>query len=406
MTALLDTLRDQFPVLDQTVHGKRLVYLDNAATVHQPLPVLHAMDAFYRESNANVHRGVHLLSQRATDQFEAARVTISRFINARFAHEVIFTKGCTEAINLVAHSWGGANLREGDEVLLSHGEHHANIVPWQLVAERTGAVIRPIPLHDSGELDLEAFRAMLSDRVKLVGVKHVCNALGTIHPIAEIVQMAKSVGALVLVDGAQSLANVHVDVQTLGVDFYSMSGHKAYGPMGVGALYGREELLNAMPPFQGGGDMIRTVSFEKTTFNDLPNKFEPGTPNVAGVIGLAAALDWVAGLDSDSIKAHKQGLLDHATEELNRIEGVRIIGTAAQKAPVVSFVTDFAHPHDLGTIFDQHGVAIRAGHHCCMPLMKRFGVPGTARASFAVYNTNQDIIVLIEALRAAREIFA
>jgi cysteine desulfurase / selenocysteine lyase len=402
----LDLIQKQFPVLGRKVHGRRLVYLDNAATMQRPEVVLEAMNQFSRTMNANVHRGVHTLSQEATDSFEAARETVRDFVGAAESSEIIWTKGCTESLNLVAMSWGLANLKSGDEILLSTMEHHADIVPWQLVAERTGAVIRPIPISDECVIDLDALRAMVGPKTKVVGVKHVCNATGVINPVKEMGEIAHSVGAILVVDGAQALAHVKVDVRDLGADFYAMSSHKVYGPMGVGAVYGRREHLEAMPPFMGGGDMIRSVSFEKTTFNTIPNKFEPGTPNVPGVIGFARALDWVIVQGLEGLASHENELAVETRGALMEFEGVRLIGKSDNQAAVVSFVTEFAHPHDLGTILDEFGVAVRTGHHCCMPLMSRLGIPGTVRASFAAYNTKEDIKVLIEGLSKAREIFS
>lgn len=397
-------LRDDFPILNEEVRGKPLVYLDNAATTQKPQSVLDAMQHFYTHDNANVHRGVHLLSQRATDDFDRARVKLQRFVNASESSEIIFTKGCTEATNLVAASWGRANLREGDEILLSTMEHHANIVPWQIVAEEKGARIRPIPINDAGEIDLDAYRAMLNSRVKMVGVVHVSNSLGTINPVAEMIALAHGVGAKVLVDGAQALAHLPVDVQALDADFYAMSSHKMYGPTGVGALYGKRGLLEAMPPYQAGGDMIRTVSFEKTTYNELPNKFEPGTPNIAGVIGFGAAVDYLMGLDREAIADHEDHLTALANEALEAIPGVRLIGTARNKASVVSFTLEGAHPHDIGTILDMEGIAVRTGHHCCMPLMTRLGLPATVRASLALYNNAEDVARLASGLHKVKEV--
>ncbi|MCU0316008.1 MAG: cysteine desulfurase [Fimbriimonadaceae bacterium] len=400
------SLLDQFPLLKEKVRGHRLAYLDNAATTQKPLPVLEEMDRIYRTLNANVHRGVHTLSQQATDAFEEARAKVARFIKASEPAEVIFTKGCTESINLVAQSWGLANLKPGDEILLSHGEHHANIVPWQLAAERCGAVVRPIPIFESGELDLKALSEMVSSKTKVVGIKHVCNALGTINPIAEVVRLAHSVGAICIVDGAQGLAHEPVDVQAWGVDFYAMSAHKTYGPMGVGALYGKRSLLESMPPFMGGGDMIRTVSFDGTTFNEIPNKFEPGTPNVPGVVGFGAALDWLAAFGLPQATAIENDLADRAAAELSSLPGVVLRGTASQKVGIVSFTLDSVHPHDIGTILDSEGVAVRTGHHCCMPLMRRLNVPATVRASFALYNQPEDVEALIKGVQKVQKIFA
>lgn len=397
----------EFPALHQEVHGSRLVYLDNAATTQKPRCVLQAMDDYYREDNANVHRGVHTLSQRATDKFEAVRDRLQRHINASHREEVIFTKGCTEALNLVASSWGRMALRSGDVVLVSGMEHHANIVPWQMAAEAAGAAVEPIPITDRGEIDLGAYEALLGSRpVKMVAVKQACNAMGTRNPISAMARMAHAAGALITVDGAQGLPHGEVDVQAMGADFYSMSAHKAYGPMGVGALYGRRELLESMPPYQGGGDMIRTVSFEKTTYNSLPNKFEAGTPHVSGVIGFGEALAWLERTGPEAIRAHEASLLAEAAARLRETPGIRIIGEAEDKEAIISFVVEGVHPHDLGTILDRQGVGIRTGHHCCMPLMRRMNVPATARASFAAYNTKEDIDVLIAAVGQARAIFA
>ena len=394
-----------FPILSRTVHGRRLVYLDNGATTQKPETVIEAERTFYRESNANIHRGVHWLSQHATDLYEAGRKTVQRFINAAKAEEVVFTRGTTEAINLVAQSWGRAQLKAGDEILITTMEHHSNIVPWQLLCEQTGAVLKVAPINDAGELELDAFAALLGERTRLVAITHVSNALGTVNPLAGLIEQAHAVGAIVLLDGAQAVAHQAVDVQALGCDFYAFSGHKLYGPTGIGALYGRHALLAAMPPWQGGGDMIRTVSFERSTYADVPQRFEAGTPNIAGVVGLAAAIDYVSGIGMASIAVHEHALLEHATATLNGIPGLRLIGTAANKAGILSFMVDGIHPHDLGTILDAEGVAIRAGHHCAMPLMTRFGIPGTARASLGVYNDEADIAALAEAIEKAQHMF-
>lgn len=400
------SLRAEFPALDQEVHGHPLTYLDSAATTQKPRAVLRAVERFYEHDNANVHRGVHTLSQRATEDFEESRRKIQRFIGAKHEQEILFTKGCTEAINLVAQSWGRSNLNEGDIVLLSTMEHHANIVPWQMVCAETGAQVIPIPITDSGEIDLDAYAELLKGPVKLVGVKHVCNALGTINPVGEMIRMAHDAGAKTMIDGAQALAHERVDVVALDADFYSMSGHKVYAPTGIGALYGKKALLDAMPPYQGGGDMIRTVAFEKTTYNELPNKFEAGTPNIAGSIGFGAALDFVSSLGHTPIQLHEHALLEYGTARLNEIPGVTIYGKARNKAAILSFTMDCAHPHDIGTILDQSGVAVRTGHHCCMPLMTRLGIPGTTRASLAVYNSKEDLNRLAEGLIHVREVFA
>ncbi len=410
ITLDLKQIRTQFPALHQNVHGHPLVYLDSAATTQKPASVIVAETEFYERHNANVHRGVHLLSQLATDQFEAARSKLAEFIHAPDPATVLWTKGCTEAINLVAASWGGSNLQPGDVVLLSAMEHHANIVPWQLIAERTGAKILPFPISDQGDILLEELEALLkSHPVKLVGVKHVCNALGTVNPIEELARLAHAHGALILVDGAQGLAHCPLDVTASEVDFYAMSAHKAYGPTGVGALYGKRHLLESMPPYQGGGDMIRTVSWEGTTYNDLPNKFEPGTPNIAGVIAFRAAIDFLNSIDirdpKSAARRHEADVLAYGTELLRSIPGVRLMGEAREKVGVLSFVMERAHPHDIGTILDRQGIAIRTGHHCCMPLMKRLGVPATARASLAIYSTREELDCLAAGITKVKELF-
>lgn len=398
--------RALFPALEQEVRGRPLAYLDNAATTQKPEPVLRALQEFYRRDNANVHRGVHLLSQRATDAFERARETVARFVNAREPAEIVFTKGCTEALNLVAWSWGRLVLRPGDVVLLSHAEHHANIVPWQLAAEAAGAQVRPFPIRDDGTFGLEALEKELDARVKVVGVKHVCNALGTIHPVAEIARLAHAVGAKVVVDGAQAAAHLRIDVQALGVDFYALSGHKAYGPTGVGALWARRELLEEMPPYQGGGDMIRMVSFEGTTFNEVPHKFEAGTPPIADAVAFGEALRFLEEWGIEALSDAEGRIARLAAERLAEIPGVRLLGPLSDKASVLSFVMECAHPHDIGTILDSYGVAVRTGHHCCMPLMRRLRVPATVRASFAPYNTEEDVEALIEGVEAVVRTFS
>lgn len=394
-----------FPILAQQVHGRRLVYLDNGATTQKPQSVIDAEARFYRESNANIHRGVHWLSQHSTDLYDRSREQVREFLNARHVAEIVFTRGTTEAINLVAASWGRRELKAGDEIVLSGMEHHSNIVPWQMVAEQTGAVIRVVPVTDQGELDMQAFKGLLNERTKFVGVCHISNALGTVNPVAEIVRMAHEVGAVVLVDGAQAVAHQTVDVQAIGCDFYAFSGHKLYGPTGVGALYGRKDLLDAMPPWQGGGDMIHTVSFEGSTYAETPQKFEAGTPNIAGAIAMGVAISYVQEIGLDRIAAHESMLVKYATEVLAQVPGLRFIGEARERAGITSFVIEGIHPHDLGTILDMEGVAIRAGHHCAMPLMTRFGLPGTARASFALYNTKADIDALATGLHKARRLF-
>ncbi|WP_353173233.1 cysteine desulfurase [Paracandidimonas soli] len=401
---LLDRAAD-FPLLANPVHGKTLHYLDNGATTQKPASVIEAERVFYERSNANIHRGVHWLSQHATDLYEIARESVRGLLNARLANEIVFTRGTTEAINLVAASWGRANLKAGDEILLTWLEHHSNIVPWQLLCEQTGAVLRVAPMTESGEVDLEAFRALLNERTRLAAFTHVSNALGTVNPVEEMTRMAHEAGALVLIDGAQAVAHQRVDVQALDCDFYVFSGHKLYGPTGIGALYGRKALLDAMPPWQGGGDMILTVAFEGSTYAPAPQRFEAGTPNIAGTVGLAAAIEYVQSVGLDAIARHEQILLDYAQEQLQRLPGIRILGTAAHKAAIVSFMVDGIHPHDLGTILDSEGVAIRAGHHCAMPIMTHFGIPGTARASFALYNSLADVDALVDAIGKAQSLF-
>jgi cysteine desulfurase/selenocysteine lyase len=401
----METVRADFPILAQTVRGKPLAYLDNAATTQKPLVVIEAQRRYYLEYNSNIHRGVHLLSQKATDAYEAAREKVRRFLNARHTEEIVFVRGTTEAINLVAQSWGRSRLQPGDEIVLSALEHHSNIVPWQLLCQQTGAVLKVAPINDAGELIFEEYLALLGPRTRLVAVAHVSNALGTVNPVRAIIEAAHERGVPVLLDGAQAAAHAPVDVQALDCDFYALSGHKLYAPTGIGVLYGKRQLLDAMPPWQGGGDMIRTVSFDKTEYNVLPHKFEAGTPNIAGTIGLGAALDYVSGIGLEAIAAHEAQLLRHATEEARRIPGMRLVGTARDKAAILSFVLEGIHPHDVGTILDSEGVAIRAGHHCAMPVMTRFGIPGTARASFAVYNTHAEVDALMAAIRKTQKLF-
>jgi cysteine desulfurase/selenocysteine lyase len=397
--------RADFPILSERVHDKPLVYLDNAATTQKPHSVIDCVRRYYEETNSNIHRGVHALSEKATAQYEAARETVRRFINAGSTREIIFTRGTTESINLVAQSFGRTNLEAGDEILISAMEHHSNIVPWQLVCEQTGAVLKVIPIDDAGDIRLEEFEKLLSPRTRLLALVHVSNALGTINPVSEMVARARSQGVPVLLDGAQAVAHMGVDVQALDCDFYAFSGHKIFGPTGIGVLYGRAGLLEAMPPYQGGGDMIKMVSFEKTLYADLPYKFEAGTPNIAGTIGLGAALDYVRSVGLDRIAVHEQALLDYATARAVEIPGLRVIGTARHKASVLSFVLDDLHPHDIGTILDHEGVAIRTGHHCAMPVMERLGVTATTRASLALYNTEDDIDRLVASLRRMAERF-
>jgi len=398
-------VRADFPILRRSVRGKPLVYLDNAATTQKPQSVIDRIVRYYTEENSNVHRGVHYLSEIATAAYEAARTTVKRFVNARDEKEIVFTRGTTEAINLVASSWGMTNLRPGDEVLITAIEHHSNIVPWQLLCERTGALLRVAPVNDRGEVILDDFRGLLTDRTKLAAFGHASNALGTINPVKEMTSWAHAAGAVVLIDGAQGMPHLHVDVQDIGCDFYAFSGHKVYGPTGIGALVGRQSILDAMPPYQAGGDMILSVSFEKTTYNALPYKFEAGTPNIEGVVGLAAALDYVSAIGLDAIATHEQELLHYATDRLQQIDGLRIIGTAREKAAVISFTLEGVHPHDIGTILDQEGIAIRTGHHCAQPLMMRFNVPATGRASFGMYNTKEEADALVAGLRKVIEVF-
>ena len=398
-------LRQDFPILSQRINGRPLVYLDNGASSQRPRAVIDAEVRYAEQLHANVHRGVHTLSQRATDAFEAARERVRRFINARSIREIVFTRGTTESINLVANSFARPRLRAGDEILITWLEHHANIVPWQMACAATGAVLKVVPIDRRGEIDLDAYRALLSDRTRLVATAHVSNALGTVLPVREIVTLAHQRGVPVLLDGAQAVPHFALDMQALDCDFYAFSGHKLYGPDGIGVLYGRESLLEAMPPWQGGGDMILSVSFAGTTYNQLPFKFEAGTPHISGAVGLAAALDYVDGIGLDAIAAWERELLDYASQQLAAIEGLTIVGTARDKASLVSFVVDGVHPHDIGTILDQQGIAIRTGHHCAMPAIEYFGLPATARASFAFYNTREEIDKLVEAVTAARDMF-
>jgi cysteine desulfurase / selenocysteine lyase len=401
----IERVRRDFPILDRTINGRPLVYLDSGASSQRPKAVLRAVEEYETNSHSNVHRGVHALSQAATEAFEGARERVRRFINARSTKEIIFVRGTTEAINLVAQSYARPRFKAGDEIIVSALEHHSNIVPWQLVCEQTGCTLKVAPINKRGEFLFDEYVKLLSPRTKLVAVAHVSNALGTILPVKRIVDAAHAHGAVVVVDGAQAVPHSHVDVRALGCDFYAFSGHKLYGPTGIGVLYGREELLESMPPWQGGGDMILTVSFEKTTYNSLPAKFEAGTPNISGAVGLAAAMDYVESLGIDAIATHEHRLVELATVELQKIPGIQIIGTAPNKASIVSFTMEGVHPHDLGTILDHEGVAVRTGHHCAMPLMTFLGIPATARASFGVYNTERDVASLVAALGKAREVF-
>ncbi|MGH8210554.1 MAG: cysteine desulfurase [Steroidobacteraceae bacterium] len=407
VAAALDAerVRQDFPILERLINGRPLVYLDSAASAQRPLPVLRAIEEYETHSHANVHRGVHALSQAATEAFEGARERVRRYINAHSTREIIFVRGTTEGVNLVAQSYARPRFKPGDEILITGLEHHANIVPWQMVCEQAGCTLKVAPINHRGELIFDEFLQLLSPRTRLVAVAHVSNALGTVLPVKKIIDAAHARGAVVLVDGAQAIPHSRVDVHALGCDFYTFSSHKLYGPTGIGVLYGREELLTAMPPWQGGGDMILTVSFEKTTYNELPWKFEAGTPHISGAVGLAAAMDYLEGLGIDAIAAHEQRLLRLATAELQRIPGIEIIGTAAHKAAVLSFTMQGVHPHDLGTILDTEGVAVRTGHHCAQPVMTFFGIPATARASFGVYNTERDVASLVAALQKVREVF-
>jgi cysteine desulfurase / selenocysteine lyase len=398
-------VRGDFPILGETIHGKPLVYLDNAATTQKPRSVIDAMVRSYAEENANIHRGVHLLSEKATQAYELAREKVRAFLNAGSPREIVFVRGTTEAINLVAQTFGRANVGSGDEVLITVMEHHSNIVPWQLLCEEKGARLCVLPITDEGELRMDRLSDLLTPRTKLVAVNHVSNSLGTINPIRAIVDAAHQRKIPVLVDGAQAVAHLPVDVQALDVDFYAMSGHKLFGPTGIGVLYGKLPLLERMPPYQGGGDMISAVSFKKTTYNIVPHKFEAGTPNIAGAIGLGAAIDYLKTLDLDAMRAYEDELLAYGTAALTSLDGIRLVGTAKQKTSILSFVMDNVHPHDIGTILDQEGVAIRTGHHCTQPLMERLGVPATARASLALYNTKEEIDALVRALNRVREIF-
>ena len=398
-------VRADFPILRQQVHGKPLVYLDNAATAQKPQAVIDALVRYYTTENANVHRGVHWLSQQATDDYEGSRTKLRRLLNAAEDREIVFVRGTTEGINLVAASYGRAFVHEGDEIIVSAMEHHSNIVPWQILCEEKGARLRVIPITDSGELDLEAYEGLLNPRTKIVSVVHQSNALGTVNPVKTVVDLAHQQGAVVLLDGAQSVPHMRIDVQALDCDFYTFSGHKLFGPTGIGALYGKAKLLERMPPYQGGGDMIKSVTFEKTIYNDLPYKFEAGTPHIEGAIGLGAAVDYVLDLGFDYFGPYEDALLQYGRERLVEIDGLRIIGTAKEKAGVLSFVLNDIHPHDIGTILDTEGIAIRTGHHCCQPVMDRYGIPATARASLAFYNTTEEIDALVRGIRTVVEVF-
>ena len=401
-----EKIRADFPLLQQSVNGHPLVYLDNGATSQKPQAVIDALVRYYTTENANVHRGVHTLSQQATDDYEAARAKIRQLLNAAHDHEIIFTRGTTESINLVAQSYGRQNIGPGDEIIISNMEHHSNIVPWQMLCQEKNATLRVVPINDSGELLMDEYERMLSPRTKLVAITHVSNALGTIQPAAQIVALARAHGALTLLDGAQAIPHLPIDVRQLDCDFYAFSGHKLYGPTGTGALYGKTQLLDAMPPVYGGGEMIKSVTFEHTTYNDLPYKFEAGTPNIAGAIGLGAAIDYLQNIGYDAIAAHEHQLLQYGAQALQSIGGLRIIGDSPHKAGILSFVIDNIHPHDIGTILDTQGIAIRTGHHCAQPVMQRFQIPATARASLAIYNTKADLDALARAIDRAIEIFS
>ncbi len=399
-------IRQDFPVLNQMAHGKPLVYLDNAATTQKPQAVINAIVDYYQHDNSNVHRGVHLLSERATQAYEKARETVQHFLNAAHSSEIVFVRGTTEAINLVAQTYGRKNIGKGDEILITAMEHHSNIVPWQMLCEEKGATLRVAPINDRGELLLDEFEKLLGPKTKLVAIPHLSNALGTINPVREITRLARQHNIPVLVDGAQAAPRMRVDVQELDVDFYAISSHKLYGPTGVGVLYGKTKLLEAMPPYQGGGDMIASVTFEKTIYNKIPYKFEAGTPDIAGVIGLGAAIEYLERLGIDKIEQHEHELLVYATEKISAIPGVTVIGTAQNKAGVLSFVMDGIHPHDIGTILDHEGIAVRTGHHCAQPVMQRYNIPATARASFGLYNTKEEVDALVAGIKRVSEVLA
>jgi cysteine desulfurase/selenocysteine lyase len=401
----IENIRKDFPILSTLVHGKPLVYLDNAATTQKPNAVLNMQNVYYKEQNANIHRGVHHLSETATFEYEKARGKIKNFINAADNKEIIFTAGTTAGINLVAHSFGKTFLKAGDEVIISAMEHHSNIVPWQMICEEQGAHLRIIPMNDEGELLLDEYKKLLTPKTKIVSVVYISNSLGTVNPVKQIIELAHRNGSKVLIDGAQAVAHTKVDVRELDCDFFVFSGHKIFGPTGVGVLYGKASLLEQMKPYQGGGDMILSVTFEKTTFNDLPYKFEAGTPNIAGVIGLGAAIDYINSIGLDAVEEYEQSLLEYGTGLLRAVKGLRLIGTAKAKAGILSFVLENAHPHDIGTILDRQGIAIRTGHHCTQPVMQRFGIPATARASISFYNTKAELDVLVSGIEKVKEIF-
>ena len=401
----VEQIRHDFPILSTNVHGKPLVYLDNAASSQKPDLVIDAIDRYYRAENSNVHRGVHYLSELATKKYESARSTVQKFLNAESEREIIFVRGTTEAINLVAATFGRTNVHEGDEVLITGLEHHSNIVPWQMLCEEKGAKLRVAPINDDGEVELEEFARLLSGRTKIAAISHISNALGTVNPVKQMIALAHHQGVPVLVDGAQAVPHMRIDVRDLDADFYAFSAHKVFGPTGFGILYGKTHLLESMPPYQGGGDMIKSVTFEKTIFNDIPHKYEAGTPHIAGAIGLAAAIDYMNLLDWNVVQQYEQMLLRYAQDKLVAIQGLRIIGQAREKAGVVSFILEGIHPHDIGTILDQEGIAIRTGHHCAQPVMQKYGIPATARASFAFYNTVEEIESLVRGIQKVKEVF-
>ena len=397
----VESIREMFPILSRKLNDKKLVYLDNAATSQKPQVVIDALSNYYSHYNANIHRGIHTLAEEATAAYELTRVTVRKFINAAFPEEIIFTRGATEGINLVAYTWGRKNIRAGDEIIISGMEHHSNIVPWQILCEEKKSILKVIPVTDDGELDIEAYKNLLSSKTKLVSIVHVSNSLGTINPVKEIIDAAHQVGAIVMIDGAQSTVHLDIDVQQLDCDFFAFSGHKVYGPTGVGVLYGKKDILQSMPPFMGGGEMIKEVTFEKTTYADLPYKYEAGTPNIGDTVALKSALDFINETGKDVIRKHENDLLRYATSQLEALPGLRIIGTATEKISVVSFVIANIHPQDIGVLLDNQGIAVRTGHHCTQPLMARFGIPGTVRASFAMYNTKEEIDRLVNGLQKA-----
>ena len=400
-----ESLKSDFPTLKQKINGNELVYLDNAATTQKPEKVIKALESYYRSINSNIHRGVHTLSVRATDAYEEARSKVAAFVNAENREEIIFVRGATEAINLVANSYVRPILKEGDQIIISQMEHHANIVPWQIICEQRKAELKIIPMNDKGELLIEKIEGMISEKTKFISINHVSNSLGTVNRIEDVIKVAHDNNIRIMIDGAQAVQHLSVDLMKLNADFYCFSGHKIYAPTGIGVLYGKKELLGKMPPYQGGGDMIKSVTFEKTVYNDIPNRFEAGTPNIAGVIGLGTAIDYLVSIGIENIAKHEKELLDYATQEIIKIEGVQIIGNAIEKASVLSFVIEGIHPHDIGTIMDKQGVAIRTGHHCTQPTMDFYGVPATARASFAIYNTKKDVNALINSVKKTIQVF-